>query len=109
MSNVQIKLEGYKDTLFHSEAGEIPFQYKMTIPPNATSVTRVAADNLEEQLSAMIPGTNHEIHVANNAFSGNEIIPIFATMIVIKLEYIESSPRYLTFSFSLSEDALVLH
>ena len=109
MSNVSIKLEGYEETLFHSEAGEIPFQFKMTIPPNAASVTRIAADSLQEQLLNVIPGDLHQIHIANNAYNGEEIIPVFATMIVVKLEYVESSPRYLTLSFSLSDEALVLH
>ena len=109
MSNVQIKLEGYEDTLFHSEAGEIPFQFKMTIPPNPTSVTRIAADSLYQQLSQLIPGDLHEIQVANSCYNGQEVIPIFATMLLVKLEYVESSPRYLTLSFSLSEEALVLH
>lgn len=109
MSNVAIKLEGYEETLFHSDTGEIPFQFKMTIPPNPTSVTRIAADSLQEQLLALIPGDMHEIHVANNAYNGKEVVPIFATMLMVKLEYVESSPRYLTLSFSLSEEALILH
>lgn len=109
MSNVSIKLEGYEDTLFHSETGEIPFQFKMTIPPNAASVTRMAADSLHDQLLELIPGDLREVHIAKSAYNGKEVVPVFATMIMVKLEYVESSPRYLTLSFSLSDEALVLH
>jgi hypothetical protein len=109
MSKVTIQLEGYKETLFHSDTGEIPFQFKMTIPPNAASVTRLAADSLHEQLMEIIPGNNQEVHIAKSTYNGNEIVPVFATMIVVKLEYVETSPRYLTLSFSLDEESLVLH
>ena len=95
--------------IYYNNEGKSPVQFTLTIPNVASQTTLAAGVIIQNKLMELPSILDSKFELLNEAFDGKKLIDLSPMMLMLKLEYTESPPRWLIFTFNEEAGGATIH